>query len=83
MRSRIVLNFFKVKNPHNKRFLRVLVFIKICIFKFYFTNRREIELVHRGHEILILVSAAAACRVGKLNYLKNWPVETFGTIVTL
>jgi hypothetical protein len=78
-----MLNFFKVKNPYNKRFLRVLVFIKICIFKFYFAYGWKIELIHGGHEILILVSAAAACRVGKLNYLKNWPIETLGAIVTL
>ena len=76
-----MLDFFEVKNSHDKRLLGVLVLIEICVFQFYFTYGRKIDLVHWRHEILILVGA---CRhVGKLHNLENWSIETLGTIVTL
>ena len=73
-----MLHLLKVKNPHNKRLLRVLVLI--CIFEFYFTYGREIELVHGRHEILVLVGASC---VWELHDLEDWPVETLGAVVTL
>jgi hypothetical protein len=74
-----MLHLLKVENPHNKRLLRVLILI--CIFEFYFTYGREIELVHGRHEILVLVGATGC--VWELHDLEDWPVETLGAVVTL